>query len=203
MRVRPGRVEDVDTAAALLLELPGGLRETLLDEGAARGVARAAFGARASVLSHRFVLVVEDGGAVIGLAVRLPGRDWRRLKLASGLVMVRAAGRRHAATLIRRGRVQDRLIPAVPPDAMFIPAVAVVPERRGQGVGRLLLGRVIGEAAAQGLRVVALDVGADNEGAIRLYRRLGFLTLEERNGSSDNDLPAMASLRMELPLLTG
>jgi ribosomal protein S18 acetylase RimI-like enzyme len=198
MRVRPGRVEDAQTAAGLLLELPGGLRDTLPDPRTATDVARAAFGARASVLSHRFVLVVEDEGAVIGLAVRLPGRDWRRLRVASGVVMIRAAGRRHAATLVRRGRMQDRLIPPVPRDAMFVPAMAVVPERRGQGVGRLLLGRVIGETAAQGLRAVALDVDAKNEGAIRLYHRLGFLTMAERNGA-----PGMASIRMELALPTG
>jgi ribosomal protein S18 acetylase RimI-like enzyme len=203
MRVRPGRVEDMETAAALLLELPGGLRETLPDAGAAIDVARAAFGARSSVLSHRFGLVVEDHGELVGLAIRLPGRDWRRLRLPSGLVMLRAAGRRHAGTLVRRGRIQDRLIPPIPLDAMFVPAMAVVPERRGQGVGRLLLGRVIGEAAAQGLRAVALDVDAENEGAIRLYQRLGFLTIGERNGSTGNDLAAMVSVRMELPLPTG
>jgi ribosomal protein S18 acetylase RimI-like enzyme len=185
---------------ALLLELPGGLRETLPDQLAATEVAAAAFRSRTSVLSHRFVLVVEDVGAVIGLAVRLPGREWRRLRVPSGLVMMRAAGRRHAKTLIRRGRVQDRLIPPVPRDTMFVPGVVVVPDRRGQGVGTLLLGRVIAEAADQGLRAVALDVDADNEGAVRLYHRMGFLTIGERNGPPARGMPAKASVRMEFRL---
>jgi ribosomal protein S18 acetylase RimI-like enzyme len=196
-------MEDGERAAALLLELPGGLRETLPDQRAAAHVAEAAFRSRTSVLSHRFVLVVEDGGVVIGLAVRLPGREWRRLRVPSGLVMVRAAGRHHATTLIRRGRVQDRLIPPVPRDAMFVPGVVVVPDRRGQGVGTLLLGRVIAEAADQGLRAVALDVDADNEGAVRLYHRMGFVTIGERNGSPAKGIPAKASVRMEFPLLSG
>jgi ribosomal protein S18 acetylase RimI-like enzyme len=203
MRVRAGRTEDGERAAALLLELPGGLRETLPDQRAAAQVAGAAFRSRTSVLSHRFVLVVEDDGAVIGLAVRLPGREWRRLRVPSGLVMMRAAGRRHVRTLLRRGRIQDRLIPPVPRDAMFVPGVAVVPDRRGQGVGTLLLGRVIAEAADQGLRAVVLDVDADNEDAIRLYQRIGFLIIAERNGSWAKGMPAKASVRMELPLLSG
>ena len=62
---------------------------------------------------------------------------------------------------------------------------------------------MIGEAADLGFRTVVLDVDAANDGAIRLYHRLGFLITVERNGARGTDAPSLASVRMELPLPTG
>jgi len=50
----------------------------------------------------------------------------------------------------------------------------VVPERRGQGVGRALLERVIAEARALGCRAIDLEVDQAHQRAERLYQREGF-----------------------------
>ncbi|HYM59686.1 MAG TPA: GNAT family N-acetyltransferase [Thermoanaerobaculia bacterium] len=50
--------------------------------------------------------------------------------------------------------------------------IALVAQHRGSGIGGMLLGRVLGEAAAAG-RSVSIHVEAYNP-ALRLYERLGF-----------------------------
>jgi ribosomal protein S18 acetylase RimI-like enzyme len=50
----------------------------------------------------------------------------------------------------------------------------VLPERRGGGIGTALVAAVEAAVAARGGRSVLLSVGIANEGAIRLYARLGY-----------------------------
>jgi GNAT superfamily N-acetyltransferase len=53
----------------------------------------------------------------------------------------------------------------------------VVPERRGQGIGRALLEQVIGEARALGCKAIDLEVDKAHYRAERLYEREGFRRL--------------------------
>src|SRR4029453_18337253 len=52
--------------------------------------------------------------------------------------------------------------------------LAVLPEHRGRGVGRLLLEEVERRARARGSSKLTLEVHPTNEGAMRLSRRFGF-----------------------------
>jgi ribosomal protein S18 acetylase RimI-like enzyme len=52
--------------------------------------------------------------------------------------------------------------------------VGVVPSYRGIGLGRALVGRALLGFRAAGLSRVYLEVTAENSGAVRLYRSLGF-----------------------------
>jgi len=54
--------------------------------------------------------------------------------------------------------------------------MGVLPACRGQGIGRRLLQACIDKAWRKGLTRIELEVRADNERAIRLYRSLGFAT---------------------------
>lgn len=64
----------------------------------------------------------------------------------------------------------------------------VVPERRGEGIGRALLETAEAELTDLGVDVVSLDVLAANEAAQRFYRRRGYrpqrVELEKRTGES-------------------
>jgi ribosomal-protein-alanine N-acetyltransferase len=63
---------------------------------------------------------------------------------------------------------------AVGPDAADVMTVAVRPAARRHGVGRALLTALIAHAQEAGLVEVLLEVRADNEAALALYRGLGF-----------------------------
>lgn len=52
--------------------------------------------------------------------------------------------------------------------------LGIVPEHRGRGLGSCLMYRALAGFRQAGLRKGVLEVTAQNEGAVRLYRRLGF-----------------------------
>jgi RimJ/RimL family protein N-acetyltransferase len=53
--------------------------------------------------------------------------------------------------------------------------MGVVPEWRGQSVGRRLLDATLAEARRVGFKRIELDVYADNARAIALYEQAGFV----------------------------
>lgn len=59
-------------------------------------------------------------------------------------------------------------------DEIHINNVAILPDLRGQGIGTALMRRVFDEATSLGARRATLEVRESNEGARRLYERLGF-----------------------------
>jgi len=56
--------------------------------------------------------------------------------------------------------------------------LGILPAHRGRGLGTCLLLRSLEGFREAGLSRVHLEVTAENEGAIRLYRRLGFVTVK-------------------------
>lgn len=68
-----------------------------------------------------------------------------------------------------------QLVPLAP-GRMHLARIIVAPDRRGQGVGRILCERLMAEAARQpGIELLSLRVFRDNRAAIGLYLSLGFV----------------------------
>ena len=63
-----------------------------------------------------------------------------------------------------------------------ITTIAVHPQWRRRGLGEWTLLQLIGVARAGGAEVVTLEVRVSNQGAIRLYEKLGFQVVGRRNG---------------------
>lgn len=60
-------------------------------------------------------------------------------------------------------------------DEAHVTNVAVLPAYRGQGLGEQLLTALMADAKKRGALSMTLEVRVSNEGAQRLYRRLGFM----------------------------
>ena len=60
--------------------------------------------------------------------------------------------------------------------------IAVLPSRRGEGIGRALLSECIRRAARAEASLIFLEVRAGNEAAQRLYRSMGFAIRGIRKG---------------------
>jgi len=82
-------------------------------------------------------------------------------------------------------------------DEVHLLNVAVHAARRGDGIGRVLVEAVIGEARATRARTMFLEVRAGNVVARRLYRGLGFHDLGVRRGYYG---PGQDAIVMELRL---
>jgi ribosomal-protein-alanine N-acetyltransferase len=80
------------------------------------------------------------------------------------------------------GRLLGYLIISRYVDAWHVMNVAVAPEARRQGIASGLLERLFEVTAGDGRRGYTLEVRVSNEGAIRLYERLGFRGRGVRRG---------------------
>lgn len=63
-------------------------------------------------------------------------------------------------------------------EAADIGGLSINPERRGKGLGRVLLRHAVGFARARGLHPIHLSVNAENESALTLYLTEGFRLTE-------------------------
>jgi ribosomal protein S18 acetylase RimI-like enzyme len=185
-------------AAPLILEAIPSIDVILRDHQTALRVVEAAYRADRTELAHRFGLMAEVDGALAGLAIAFPGRLHNSLRLGTGVVLARAAGPRHAADLVRRARVLDRLLPGVGHGLLYVSILAVAPEHRRKGIATALMRRVLAGAERLG-HGVALDT-AVGEPAQGLYEGLGFhvVSTRETRVSERDVLPVKGMLRMEL-----
>lgn len=78
------------------------------------------------------------------------------------------------------GRLVGYICPMLVLDEGHILDVAVDPVVRGQGVGRLLVERVLADCRASGASFVSLEVRPSNEAAVALYRVMGFVECGRR-----------------------
>jgi ribosomal protein S18 acetylase RimI-like enzyme len=64
-----------------------------------------------------------------------------------------------------------------PPGEMEVKSIAVREERRGAGVGRMLVERAVAVARQEGVSTLVVSTAAADTSAIRFYQRLGFRML--------------------------
>ena len=87
-----------------------------------------------------------------------------------------------ACVLRREGdrRAYGFALSRVAKDEAEILSIAVESGGRGKGGGAALFGRHLGRLAAEGVRRVVLEVDEDNEAALALYARFGFIEVGRR-----------------------
>ncbi|MFD6415883.1 GNAT family N-acetyltransferase [Streptomyces sp. NPDC060194] len=127
--------------------------------------------------AHGILADLVAGGAALGW-VEPPGRD----EVAALLAEV-AAGVRAGDAALRAAYADGRLVglgywsryarPTHRPHA-DLEKVAVGAAAQGRGIGRALVTALVADARAAGIEVLTLDARGDNEGALSLYRSLGF-----------------------------
>lgn len=124
------------------------------------------------------VLVAD--GSLAGIYSAIPGAQLSRLRLLSGIALLRNQ-RAWGNAMQERLRLvgQTSLQPSA--SDFYLSRFGIHPAMRGLGLGMWLLERVIAHAAELGLRRCVLEVDRDNAVAIRLYERAGFIPLSEHS----------------------
>ena len=80
--------------------------------------------------------------------------------------------------------------------------IALIPERRGRGLGRALLRRNLDEARARGVCSLFLEVRESNHPARRLYAAEGFREIGVRRGYYDSPKEDARVLQIDLTAST-
>lgn len=186
--------------AELILEAVPSLEVVLGSRATALRALAACYRAERTELAYRFGLLAEVDHELAGLVFAFPGRLHGTLKLGTGVVLARAAGARHVGELAQRARVLNRLLPNVERGFLYVSALAVVKERRHEGIATALMERVIGGATRLGLGV-ALDSGLADEPASSLYEKLGFRATSTRETTPEERklVPVSGLVRWERP----
>lgn len=99
-----------------------------------------------------------------------------------------------------RGAVAGFLLSRIAADEAEILTVAVDPDRRGHGLAGELLQRHLGRLAAFGIARIFLEVGEDNEPALRLYDKAGFRPVGKRAGYYPRAEGAVSALTLRREL---
>lgn len=73
-------------------------------------------------------------------------------------------------------------------DRQHLARIITAPDRRGQGIGAVLVRHLVHRSRDLGASVVSLNVRPDNDGAARFYRRLGFV--DAVRPAEDRPLPS-------------
>ena len=114
-------------------------------------------------------------GRVAGLTYAFHQRQKVALGKKSDALMLRYAGFALPRMLLLGFRLHSltSFMDAVPPDVYYLQGLAVYPQYRGQGIGKMLLEKSEQLACAATARSLELDVETDNYGAIRVYEKAG------------------------------
>lgn len=113
--------------------------------------------------SWRNTLIAELDGVPVGMVTAYDGRYYHGWRLTT-LELVRE----HLG--VEFPGMEDEAVPG----EYYVDSLAVLPEHRGQGIGRALLEQAVRKGRELGL-TVTLAVEYDNDRAQHLYRSLGFV----------------------------
>ena len=176
--ITPGRPEHAKAAAQLIVSTDehffkfcgGGTLDPWLE------LAQAEWHAIDGIYSYRFGKVLEIDGAVKALVLAFPSQagataiDWRMTN--SRQVM---AAQQWQEIFDRFSRIGPILFAPAPENSYYVQNIAVAPEFKGKGVGRMLLELVVECARAEGFNSITLDVDATTS-AVSFYQKIGFIT---------------------------
>jgi len=137
--------------------------------------------AGSNTFGYEYVYVAIDGGEVVGIAIGATGAEYTKADEEGFGVYYRCIGwvgslRLSAAWLAVRNVLTKRL----GADDFYISVLCVDSKRRGSGVGGFILENIARTARDQGCNRLVLDVSFENEGARRLYERLGFVSMKKK-----------------------
>lgn len=185
------------TVAPMILQAVPSLEVVLRDRETATRALEACYRADRTEFAHRFGMLAEDDGELVGYAAAFPGRLYGALKLGTGVILARSTGARFVHELAQRARILNRLLPGVDRRMLYLSCLVVAPARRREGIATALLERVLAGAERLGLGV-ALDTAVDDD-ARHLYERYGFRVTSTRETTEEErkHVPFRGMLRME------
>jgi ribosomal protein S18 acetylase RimI-like enzyme len=129
-----------------------------------------------TIFSKDFFWVNEENGTIKGAISIFPGKEEKLLEKNIGKYgkeLAQIMGFFTAVKMIFRGSL-SKYFPTINDDELYIQALAVFPEYRGQRIASPLLRHAFGYARQIKLARVSLLVETPNEHAVMVYKKYGF-----------------------------
>ncbi len=170
--IRKGFPEDAQNGSNLISLSAPGFFPAIFGSGAT-SVIQNLFCQRKNLFSFEHSYFIEVDGKKAGMIFGYDGKAEREEGWRTGLLMINYMKLGFFAripSLLKALRAAER----IEDNEYYISNLAVYPEFRGINLGTKLLLKIEEEAKSGGAQKMALDVDVKNQGAIRLYNRLGY-----------------------------
>jgi len=184
--IRPARPEDCGDIAMLFLLSSDGLAEYIWSQVGSQGdslleTGRQRYAREGVAFSYQNCLVAEEDGDVIAMlhSFAMPPKDQAGAQAGDD-----AANDNDEPNDESDNESGDPVLQPYAeledPGSLYVSGVAVYPEHRGRGLGRKLMDQAQARAEALGLSRISLICFEQNETAMQLYRRLGYVEVDRR-----------------------
>lgn len=168
--------------------------------GDAEAFLRHAYLDGAGEFGYRNHTVAEYDGEVVGVGAAYSGSAALAFTVSAGRQILGHYGPRGPGVVVRGLRV-ERVIRPPAKGVQYIAHLGVLESMRGKGIGTTLVRRFLDDGRALGRDTAELDVAATNPAARRLYERLGFDVVTERDATLRNAHGSVSKhIRMVLAL---
>lgn len=124
-------------------------------------------------------LWVEHEGRRAGGMISMPGDELMTCRKADLMALIGHLREHPDAALTERMRQARSLFLPVPEDEYYLSRLGVEPFARGYRLGRVLFELGMEDGRRRGYRNFRLDVCAQNEPGLRIYRMMGFTLVNE------------------------
>ena len=145
----------------------------------------AGWSARASseVALERVTVLFEDGEPA-GLFVALPGAELAACRKADAVALLQETESSARRAVMERLAAVRSLFAPVAEAEWYLSKLAVLPARRGRGLGGRLADAYLAAGAEQGFTRYRLDVDAGNTAALGLYESRNFRIAHDRSSEA-------------------
>ena len=201
VRIRPARAGDLLAAVPLIRASgPAAFDHVFgIDGDDASPFIAHCFGRRPGLLGYGNHTVATVGGEVVGTVALWTSNDIVAHAAHSGRSILAYFGLWRAVGVVRRGLAVEATLSEPGRGDLYLGHLGVTESVRGRGVGSRLLAHAREVAVARSKSTIALDVADTNEGARRLYERLGYRVTATRSWQGPPDA-VPGHRRMELDL---
>jgi len=170
--IRKGFPEDAQDGSKFILLSAPGFFHAIFGSGA-KNMIQNLFPQIKNLFSFEHSYFIEVDGNKAGMIFGYAGKTEREESWRTGLLMIKYMKLGFFARIpsfLKAMRAAKR----IEDNEYYISNLAVYPEFRGINLGTRLLLKIEEEAKSSGAEKVTLDVDVKNQGAIRLYNRLGY-----------------------------
>jgi ribosomal protein S18 acetylase RimI-like enzyme len=179
LHIRPARSGDADFVAKIMYATMGSLADYLFEQDvpAIEAALVKLFSRNAGRFGYRITVIAESAGVPVGMLVSCAGMELNRINLKTFPQFFPVLGFKRTIGFMLRGVTLPGGNEAEK-DEYYISNLGVSPSAQGRGFGSQLLAYAEQIALASGLSKTSLIVSSHNDGAQRLYERVGYRTVE-------------------------